>query len=157
MDRPSLIEFRELNEYARHEASIYFTWLNFFLTIVLAAMSWALKASVDSSGRIPHFPIVLVVLLAFFMIQIVLGVGATNGVSADIARLEQRALYLLTAFDRAVPEAGYVPHPPLPRGYGRSVVLARRALIANLVFWPIVGAVVLWAWATDHALVGTPP
>jgi hypothetical protein len=95
VDRPSLIEFKELNEYARHETSIYFTWLNFFLTIVLAAMSWALKASVNASGGIPHFPIVFVVLLVFFMVQIVLGVGATNSVSDDIVRLEARARDLL--------------------------------------------------------------
>jgi|ERR1700722_12944877 len=146
MDHPSRLEFEELNEYVRHETGVYFAWLSFFLTIVLGAMAWALKASVGVNGYIEHFPVVFMVLFVFFMIQISLGVGATTATMDDVEKAEERASGLLMKIGAALGDATYKPQRTVPKAYCRALKLAKRALIANLVFWPIVAFVVGLCW-----------
>ena len=149
MEDAVILEFMELNEYVRHETSVYFAWLSFFLTIVLGAMAWALKTSLGSKGLVDHFPATFIVLLGFFLIQIVLGIRATTSVLQDVRWAEQRAKAILRA-------RGNDATVLVPFAYGRAVELARHALIANLVFWPIVALAVLAAWRFKLPL-GVPP
>jgi len=155
MDSPELIEFNQINEYVRHELGVYFAWLSFFLAIILAAMSWVLKASVTATGTIEHFPFTFFVLLIFFMVQIQLGVRATSAVIEDIAHAEARTRSLLQSLIHAAAPDAPAPKSPVPQGYRRALILSKKALVANLIFWPVVALYVLLAWHYGFAL-GSP-
>jgi len=150
VDPPVLLEFQQINEYLRHETGVYFAWFTFFLTILFGAMGWSLKASLGQDGKV-RFPAVFFCMLVLFLIQMGLAIFATNIVLADVVAQKERLGVLLSAMP-SEPIEGYLPAVPVPSAYEGALKLARWALIANLVFWPIVGAIVFIKWRAAAAV-----
>jgi len=151
-DAAAALEFHQIHEYIRHEIEVYFAWFSFFLTILFAAMGWSLKASLDAQGRV-RFPAVFFCMLCLFAAQLGLAIAATTTVMNDVVTSSQRALQLLIMLaSRGGVIAGYAPLSPVPKGYIGALDLARWALVFNLIFWPLVAALVFRKWRTNQRL-----
>jgi hypothetical protein len=148
------IDLREVAEYARHELAVYFSWFTFFLTLLLGAMGWSLKAALDSTGKV-KFPAIFFCILFLFAIQLSFAIAATTMVMNDMRSAEFRVTTLLTLLQANHAESGYTPMNPIPAGYWKALGLARWTLIVNFIFWPIVGLFVLHKWKGNQALAGT--
>ena len=155
MDSPLLLELHEIHEYVRAELAVYFAWFSFFLTILLGAMGWSLKAALDAQGRV-RFPIVFFCMVFLFAAQLLMGIGATTNVISDFTTADSRAVALLELVqleDHADhQQQKYLARSPIPSGFTRSLQLARAALIVNLMFWPLVAVVVFRKWQANEAL-----
>lgn len=150
MDPAVVLEYHEINEYIRHEIGVYFSWFSFFLTILFGAMGWSLKAALGKEGAV-KFPAMFFCMLFLFVVQLILAIFGTSSALADIELMRARAAHLLTLIPTGTVQ-GYTPGMPVPDAYSHSLELARMALIVNVFFWPIVGAIVYQKWRSNAVL-----
>jgi hypothetical protein len=154
MEGPARIEISESHEYIRHISGLYAAWFTFFLTITLAANAWGFRASVDKDGKLVT-PFLFYGILAFFEIQIVLGIIGTGVIRASLVQRDNRALELLKHI--AAGFGGARVQSPVPNGLHQALGVMNGALWVNLILWPIVAAVVWWCAKNNVPLAVSPP
>jgi hypothetical protein len=136
-------QLTELNQYSRIELQIYVTWFTFFITVILTAMAWAIKTSLDEEWRV-RFPLPVYMIYLLFAFQIVMGALATRYVEKDLEiskrRIEAIQKQLLPP---ALPSFYQKAASTLPRGFITCVHLMEWTLWSHLVFW---GCVTVMIW-----------
>jgi hypothetical protein len=136
-------QLEQLHEHARSELQLYVGWFTFFITVLMTAMSWAVKTSLDEQRRV-RFPEAVYLIYGLFSFQIVLGGIATVYVSRDLANANSRIEKIQTLL---VGASGAARDPwliasTLPAGLVSCVSLMGITLWSNLLFWGIVTTVV---------------
>ncbi len=136
------IELQQLNEYARHEITVYVSWFTFFLTLLLAAMGWSLKASLNSQGVV-RTPTPFFCMIVLFTMQLIFAVWGTRYVKEDLRKADERCAVLL-ALAPTTSATSYKSASPIPAGYHVVLGTMQWVLVSHLIFWPVV-AILVWS------------
>ncbi len=131
-----VVELLEIHQYVRQDLQTYVGWFTFFLTLLLGAMGWSLRASLDLQGRVSTpFPFYCMMIL--FTVQLIFAIIATHYVGADFLAADRRVRELQLALGAQVPLPGVSipPESPIPQGIHIAMRLMKYTLISNLVFW----------------------
>jgi hypothetical protein len=143
MENLLLYELGELHEYVRHQLHIYVTWFSFFLTLLLGAMSWTLRASVGQNGRI-NSAVAFYAMYVLFAVQLAFSLVGTNAVQLDLQTAIGRAQTLVSTLNLSSPAIPILS--PIPQGYVACLDLMFWTLASNLVFWTVIAILVAVAW-----------
>jgi hypothetical protein len=137
MTDPTILEFGELHTYIRHDLSVYVTWFTFFLTLLLGAMAWSLKASLNGRGVVvTPFPFFCMVTL--FSVQLIFAVIATDSIAADFVRADNRSAELVKALNACADCTGRASAQmlsPFPKSLHVAIRLMEWTLVSNFLFW----------------------
>jgi len=126
-------ELAQIHEYARQEVSVYVAWFTFFITTLMAAMGWTLRAALNEAGVVVK-PAPFYCAVFLFSVQLAFSIVATSAVEADLVHADQRGLDLERLLP--VPQAPtFTPASPFPQGIHRAIDLMYWTLWSNLLFW----------------------
>lgn len=140
---PALVELVQLNEYARIELAVYVSWFSFFLTLLLGAMGWTLRAALDKRGRVKT-PEPFFFMVFLFTIQLGLAISGTIYIIGDLSKADARSKELLQHLaDLPSNQKTLAPVTPFPTGMHTAMKLMLTTLIVNMIFWVAV-AVIVW-------------
>jgi uncharacterized membrane protein len=137
-----LKEMEQINEYARVLFQVYVAWLTFFITILLAAMAAAIKASLKKG--IVRFPRIVYFIGALFGIQVIFGIIACVGLNNELSHMDSR-LNTITTNLVAVSQSstnsapvGYIkPQSTIPDVMSVAVLVGICTLVSHFVLWAI--------------------
>jgi hypothetical protein len=141
MEQMLTAELTEIHEYVRHILLVYVTWFSFFLTLLLTAMAWSLKASLSPKGEVVR-PAPFFCIVTLFTIQLILAIVATSYIIDDFDRASARVGTLLALYNDSNPDVLREVASPMPKGIRTAYSLMRLTLYTNLFFWLAIAFVV---------------
>ena len=133
---------QEIHEYVRHELMVYVTWFSFYLTLLLTAMAWSLRASLNEDGKVVS-PSPFFCMVFLFTVQTILALFATSAVIEDFALADGRVSEILLEFNtQSAGSSELELASPMPSGIHTAMQLMKCTLYTQIVFWPLVAVFV---------------
>jgi hypothetical protein len=112
---------------------VYVAWFTFFITTLMAAIAWTLKAVIDNDRKITYIKAFYAVVV-LFAIECVLGIAATVFMYNDLSLFTARVANIQAALSQPELNTRSVAQNPIPSMLGHALWLMGLTLLVNLLF-----------------------